>query len=233
MKAKISSIKLNRHNDSFYWKITLVDEEGNIIGTFGDETNCNDINFRKETFYLMKILKNWDLLKLDGQKKAIPMLVDNEYGFIDYIANEDGDYLKFDYKTGEVLNGSGLDVSDFIEAGITSLESKSLSIIAEVSVGLARRGLIGSVYRGFSPLYSREVTEEQEKNGARSFKEFVYGVLRVCKFSELIQSNTYPEVSVKLDSNGNVVAIGNLEESEYLYNSDNGYEFVEGEQKIR
>ena len=71
MKAKICSIYLMHNVGGVYWKVTLIDEQGNLLGTFGDKVYCDDINFRKQTFYIMKILNSWDLLKIDGKEKKI------------------------------------------------------------------------------------------------------------------------------------------------------------------
>ena len=50
MEAKISSIRLITDTKGWYWLITLVDDNGNIIGTFGNEKYCSDIDFRNQTF---------------------------------------------------------------------------------------------------------------------------------------------------------------------------------------
>lgn len=223
------------NNNGLYWKITFKDDDGNILGTFGDGLHCDDINFRKQTFYIMKILNNWDLLKLDGQEKTFPVLVDNEYSYINYISNNNGEYLKFDYQTGEVLCGSGCDVSELVPKKISSLVSRSGVLMVSVIDNYSHRAVSCDMsYLGFSPVYEGGVvSEEQEHRGARYFKEFVYGILQLCGIRELIQSNNYPEVSVEFDSNGNIIGIGDIIGDEWLYITENGYEFVEKKRKKR
>lgn len=234
MNARINSIYLVYTDKGLYWKITFQDEHGNVIGTFGDENHCSDIDFRNQTFYLMKILNNWDLLKLDGQKKSFPILVDNEFYRINCIANTNGEYLKFDYATGEVLSGVGCDVSQFCKREISSLISQSGALFAEITDKFSRRAVSGDLaYLGFSPIYAGQATETQEQYGARCFKNFVCGMLKLCGVRELVQSNSYPEISLKYDSNGNVIAIGNIEGNEYLYITETGYELINEKQKRR
>lgn len=234
MNTRISSICLIRNSDGVYWKITLVDESGNVLGTFGDECNCDDINFRKQTFYLLKILNNWDLLKIDGQEKSFSVLVDNEFSRINCIANYNGDYLKFDYATGEVLTGSGCDTSQFFSQKISSLLSRSGVFTASIIDKYSHRAVSGDMsYLGFTEIYPNQDNEELEIKGSRCFKEFVCGILDLCNINELIQSSNYPEVSVKFDSNGNIIAIGDIEGNEYLYITENGYKLINGKQRKR
>ena len=222
------------NNSNLYWKITFIDEHGNFLGTFGNEIYCDDINFRKQTFYIMKILNNWDLLKLDNIEKIFSVLVDNEFFRINYIANSNGDYLKFDYETGEVLGGSGLDVSQFVPKQISSLVSGSGVLMSSVTDKYSHAGVSGdNAYLGFVPIYPNQNNKELEVYGEQCFKNFIYGILNLCGIKELIQSNNYPEVSVKLDSDGNIIAIGDIEGKDYLYITENGYELITGSQRKR
>lgn len=223
---------LVQNNNNLYWKITLIDEQENVLGTFGDEIYCDDINFRKQTFYIMKILNNWDLLKLDGLQKAFPVLVDNPFSRINYVANSNGNYLNFDYQTGEVLSGSGCDVSRFIPKKISSLISRSGVLMAGITDGCSGRHVSGDKsYLGFAPIYSCQQNKELEICGARCFKEFICGILGLCNINELIHSNNYPEVSVEFDFNGNIIAIGDIEGNEYIHITENGYELINGKQR--
>lgn len=232
--ARISSISLVQNNGNLCWKITLIDDQDRILGTFGNEIYCDDINFRKQTFYIMKILNNWDLLKLDGLEKKFPVLVDNEFSRINYIANSNGEYLKFDYVTGEVLRGSGMDVSQFFLNQISSLVSRSGVLMASIIDKYNHRGFSAdNAYLGFIPIYPNQNDKELEIYGSRCFKEFVYGILSLCNIKELIQSNNYPEVSVKFDLNGNIIAIGDIDGNEYLYITKNGYDLINGNQRKR
>ena len=75
--------------------------------------------------------------------------------------------------------------------------------------------------------------KELEICGARCFREFVCGILKLCNLKELIQSNNYPQVLIKYDSNGNIIAIGDIDGNEYLHITSNGYEFVNENSKRR
>lgn len=225
---------LVQNDNDLYWKITLIDDQGNVLGTFGDGIHCDDINFRKQTFYIMKILNNYNLLKLDGLEKKFPVLVDNDFSRINYIANSSGDYLKFDYQTGEVLSGSGCDVSQFVQKEISSLISRSGVLMASIIDKYNHRAVSGDMsYLGFTEVYPNQENKELEIRGARCFKDFVCGILKLCNMKELIQSNNYPEVSVKFDAKGNIIAIGDIEGREYLYIIEHGYELIDGERRKR
>lgn len=234
MNAKISSVLLIQNENGVYWKIILEDELGNYIGTFGSDEFSSDIDFRNQTFYLMKLLNNWDLLNLDGKKKAFPVLVDNEFYRIKCLANSRGECLIFDYVTGEVLSDKVCDISNFCKKEISSLVSQSGMMMASVTDKYSHRAVSGDMaYLGFSPIYPIYATEEREQYGASCFRKFVSGILNLCDVKELIQSDNHPEVSIKFDENGNVIAIGNKDGSEYLYITDNGYEFCEEKVKKR
>lgn len=53
MFGKISSIKLINDENKSYWSITIIDENGLEIGTFGDDSKTDSINFRKQSFKSM------------------------------------------------------------------------------------------------------------------------------------------------------------------------------------
>lgn len=227
MDARISSIRLIKNANGFYWLITLVDDNENIIGTFGDEKYCSDIDFRTETFYIMKILNNWDLLNLDGQRKSFPILVDNEFYLINRIANSDGEYLQFDHNTGEVIRGNGCDISSYCQKNVSRLESRSGVFMASITDKYSHRGVMADLaYLGFEPLYGSTVRKENEKLGATNFRTFVVGILELCNVNELIQSHNYPEVSIKFDSDNNIIGIGTIDQQEWLCISPTGYELL-------
>ena len=46
MIGRIDSIELCRTDNGAYWLITLVDQNNNIIGTFGASEKDDSINFR-------------------------------------------------------------------------------------------------------------------------------------------------------------------------------------------
>ena len=187
----------------------------------------------------MKILNNWDLLNLDGKSKCFPVLVDGEIGHIRTIANSSGNYLNIDYNTGKISNGTGCDISHFHKEYVLRIVSRSGCLIADVIDDLpekriyAQRGVTAdSSYVGFQPIYNRPVTAEQEKFGAITFRTLVCGILDLCNANELIQSTSYPEVAVKMDSTGRIVAIGNPDTNEYLSITDSGYDLSEGNQEL-
>lgn len=168
------------------------------------------------------------------KKKKFPVLVDNEFSRINYLANYDGDYLKFDYETGEVLCGSGCNNSQFYLQEISSLISRSGVLMASIIDDFSHRGVSGDMsYLGFTLIYPNQVSKELEVHGARCFRQFVCGILGLCNISELIHSNNYPEVLVKFDINGEIIAIGDINGNEYLYITENGYELIDERQKKR
>ena len=233
MDARIGSIRLIKCENGFYWLITLVDDNENIIGTFGNEKYCSDMDFRTETFYIMKILNNWDLLNLDGQKKSYPILVDNEFFRIDSIANADGEYLRFDHNSGEVIRGNGCDVSSYCQRNISKLESRSSVFMASITDDYSHRAVMADLaYFGFEPLYGSTVQKEKEELGATNFRTFVVGILELCNVNELIQSHNYPEVSINFDSDNNIIGIGTTDKQECLCISPSGYELV-GRKRIK
>lgn len=234
MDGRISSICLKDNGQNVFWQITLEDDEGNFIGNFGNDKYCSDIDFRKQTFFMMRILGSWDLLKIDGKEKSFPILVDNEFSRINCIANYNGDYLKFDYITGEFSKGSDCDISQFYEQKITGLYSRSGVFATSIEDKFNHRAVTGDMaYLGFTPIYPNQEDEKLEIYGAKYFKQFVCGVLSLCDVKELIQTNNFPEVSIKFDSKGEIIGIGDRNNTEYLYITELGYELIDGNLKKR
>lgn len=234
MKARIKSIKLIEKEENVYWQITLSDEDENIIGVFGDEDYRSDIDFRNQTFYLMKILNNWDLLKLDGIEKKYPILVDATLSRIKSIANEKGDHFTIDGETGEITIEPGYNTKGLEPRVLSSLLSASgcLCVGVETNYSYQRMNSSGNVYCGFQPIYRKYVPKEKEEYGAKSFKIFVQGILKICGIDELIESERGPVVTIETDENGIITAIGNEEGTEFITISESGYSLCTDVSKI-
>ncbi len=226
INGKIKSIKLINMNGGVTWKITIIDENENIVGVFYNENLCDNINFRTQTFGIMQVLGNNNLLALDGKGKTYPIFTDtykNSYR-ISCIANKKGDFISMDKDTAEISSGTNLDVSEFEERELTSIESASLCLAAST----LKDGCIGQnmiypyVYIGFTPIYPQSFSEKNIQISAHNFKTVICTLLKICNIDELIQNDIYPNISVILDYYNNVVAIGNNDT--YLSINENGFD---------
>ena len=210
MLGRISSIKLINNDSNSYWEITIVDENGFEIGTFGSEDKSDSINFRKQTFGLLKICETTNLLSLGGNEIEIPVLTDASMTRVNAVCNEDGEYLSIDRDANMEL-GFGYDTSKCEKRQITGLESKSGIISAQLLGDWSIQYFQAPMaYRGFKEIYDFPVSDEDEKTGADYFQCFVTQILNIGKVKELIPNkNKMPVILVNVDDNGKINAIGN------------------------
>ena len=209
MLGRISSVKLINKDNNSYWEITIVDENGFEIGTFGSEDKSDSINFRKQTFGLLKICETTNLLSLGDNEIEIPVFTDASITRVNAICNEDGEYLSIDRDANMEL-GLGYDISKCEKRKITSLESMSgivsAKLLGDWSIQYFQAPM---AYRGFKEIYDFPVSDEDEKTGADYFQCFVTQVLNIGKVKELIPNKKkMPVVLVNVDDNGKISAVG-------------------------
>lgn len=222
MLGKISSIKLIKNDDSYYWSITIVDENGFEIGTFGDESKTDSVNFRKQTFGILKVCECMNLLGIGGNEIEFPVFVDAGMTRVNAICNDDGEYLAIDRDANMEL-GLDYDISKCEKQKVATLESSSGIISAKLLGNWSVQHFQAPMaYRGFKELYDFPVSDEDEKKGADYFQCFVTQVLNIGKVNELIPDrNKMPVISVCVDENGKINAIGNANGNVWLINGDN------------
>jgi hypothetical protein len=210
MLGKISSIKLINEDDKSYWSITIIDENGFEIGTFGDCEKSDSINFRKQTFGILKVCECIDLLSIGGNKIEIPIFVDSSITRVNAVSNENGEYLAIDRDANMEL-GFEYDISKCEKQKITTLESSSGVISAKLMGNWSMQYFQAPMaYRGFKEIYDFPVSDEDEKKGADYFQCFVTQILNIGKINELIPDKSkMPVVSVNMDETGKITAIGN------------------------
>lgn len=210
MLGRISSIKLITKGENSFWSITVIDENGFEIGTFGDEEKSDSINFRKQTFGVLKVCECMNLLGISGNKIEIPVLVDAGMTRVNAVCNEDSEYLAID-KDANMEFGLGYDTSKCEKQKITALESSSGVISAKLLGNWSVQYFQAPMaYRGFKEIYDFPVSDKDEKNGADYFQSFVTQILNIGKVNELIlDKSKMPIISVSVDENGKISAIGN------------------------
>ena len=230
--GKIESIKLKTFGDKAFWHITIVDMEGNEIGTFGNIFLSDSVSFREQTFGLMQILNNYKLLALDGEDRKYPIYVDDSKYFISCIANENGDYLDIDPNNHMPISyGTGKDISKFNKRELSGFKSGSGCLLANTRADHFTQGLlIDGVYFGCRGLYGPVKSEDVETAEicADNFRNAICGIMNVCNEKDLIKSDNYPEVTVQLDEENNITAIGSKDERLYLAFTGEGYEVMDG-----
>jgi len=227
MYGKISSMELINTESGCFWQLTIVDENGFEIGTFGTPDKSDSISFRKQTFGIMHACGCWDLLSISGKKISFPILVEEDPIRLNTICNADGEFISIDLD-GTVRYGENYDISNCEERTLTSLESSSGILSAETTTKYTRQHFQSpNSYIGFNELYAQQTSKELEQKGANSFKNFVCQILHLGKISNLFKDNcdfhTYPTVSIILDKDNNIKAIGDINERAWLINNDEGY----------
>lgn len=227
MIGKIKGIKLNYTDKGAYWEIIIVDENDILVGTFGSAEKSDAINFRMQTFGLMKILNNMNLFNLGNQNKSIPILVKGNWVRVESIANENGEFFSVD-RNADMQYGMTTDLSAYELANIDSFHSKSGILALRINKDNSAQDFeLPKVYRGFKQVYDVVVEKQVELLGAQEFLLAVCGILKVCKIEELLPQNAelsnLPLISYVLDNDGKIHAIGNLEQDYWLTNATDEY----------
>ena len=228
--GKIKSIKLKVFGDRAFWDITIVDMKGKELGSFCSMGLSSAKDFREQTFSIMQILKNFKLLNLDGQSKNYPIYVDDSEYLISCVANEDGDFLDIDRKRNMITYGFGKNISKLKKRELTGVSSASNCLIIDTLGEHFSQGLtIGGVYYGCKALYgsSKDLDTDAIETCADNFRKVICGIMKVCKEDELIKTDNYPSVTVQLDDERNIVAVGSKDGSLYLTITEEGYELVD------
>lgn len=246
VEAFISSIEFVRINkDKCYFKVKLVDDNGNLIGYFGDSKINDNINFRKQLFGILAACDCFDLLKLSSDKPEF-LSIYLEYDSFDRITsviNMDGNGLSCldDGRYG--VSKHDLEKLGGIEnrGKILSISSRSgvFMIMVETRVFVTHY-VTGSVYSGFGyPLdWNISKLEPHYINlSAMKFRTFIESILKIYKTNDLLLLGgsdivNYPKVLIEVDPKGKVVAIGNDKNDYYLKKNGNSYEIVNGNLKV-
>lgn len=241
MEAYIKSIKYVKVSKFFgYFKVTLIDQNANYLGTFGNLNFGDPENFRKETFGILSACNCYDLLTLGG-KSVIPLEVsveNDEFEKVKSITNKSGITL---YKTSPMMYEIKKDFlynlknhEKELKMNIDGIISKSGTFeIFLIGKSFGTFYTTGSIYYGFGyPFYT---PEELDKDGLLismvQFQTFITSILKLYKTDDLLKLNRkepefYRKVSVLLDESGKVIALGNEETDMYIVETEEKYEIV-------
>ena len=227
MIGKIKNIKLQYTNEGAYWLITIVDQNDYEIGTFGTSDKDDAINFRMQTFGLMKILNKMNLFDLGNLSLKFPILVKRSAVFIESIANAHGYFFAVD-KEANMNFGKTDDLTEYETANITKFESGSGVLALKIENDYSMQYFqFPNVYLGFKPLYNFNIDKKFELDGANRFMYTVCSVLKLCNITDLLPQNDtiidYPQIYYVLDDNGQIQSIGNLEQNCWLNNEIDEY----------
>lgn len=237
MIGRISSIKLNKTEKGAYWLLKIVDENDIEFGMFGSAEKDDCINFRNQTYGIMRVLNNWNLFNLGNQDLSFPIYVKSTPTYIESVANSQGEYFSVD-REANLSSGTKTDLSDYKLATIKSLESTSGCIAARIEEDYTIQYFqIPSAYKGFTPVYEYTAwKEEDELDGAENFLYTICNIMQICKIDELLPSEylsiNFPVINFTLDSNNQVKAIGNISQDFWLNDTEDGYLFSNEEKSF-
>lgn len=248
MTGYIKRIKYIKTNELYgYWEITLIDENGKLIGTLGNKNQNDPYNFRRETFGILASTNCYDLLRL-GSPKPNPIN-------ITMIANEKDDkIIKIINKSGltfEKLN-TGLCITKrkIIEnilnknpkypATIESITSRSLTFTL-LLMGKHFGTFIeaGNIYYGFGyPLTSNEVSTDYLLKSCLIYSSFIKSILKFYKTDDLMKlSNTEnivcPKVEIIKNENDEIIGIQNEQTNMAIIDTQEMYEITDDKEKIK
>jgi len=225
MDAFISSMEFIKENENdCYWKVTLVDENNNYIGTFGDSKITDPVNFRKQTFGILSACNCFDLLKLSSSNpQKLPVYyMERKFNGINSIVNKNGQSLKLGhhgmYEINKAWNffNKNKEIKQYEIGEIESIESRSGVFVVSVCSGCSVNSFMtGSVYWGFGyPLTQENMNEDYIRDASKLYLSFIEGILKLYNTNDLMKLNgnevsEYPMVIVKTDEKGNITSIGN------------------------
>lgn len=246
MEAIINSIELVKiNNNRCYFKVKLVDEQGNLIGYFGNSKLSDNINFRKQTFGILAACDCFDLLRVSSDSpEFLPIYLEyDSYDRITSIINMDGDCFSFIGDGRYGINKHSLENVDGVEncGQILSITSRSgvFMIMVQTQVFVTSY-VTGSVYFGFGYPLGNESSDLEPyyiNLSANKFKTFIESILQIYKTNDLLELSrtsalSYPRVLVEMDSRGKIVSIGNDKNNYYLTQNGNSYEIVDNNLRV-
>ena len=250
METLIRSIELKKlDNGNCYWELTLIDEQGNFIGKFGNQ-NINDaINFRKQTFGILSACNCFDLVRLGSSNpKYLPILIkEKKFGGVEYISSIGGKNFKLGEncqyeitKSWNIFN-KNKEMKKYTIGQIERIVSQS----GVFTIWLRTENYMtffntGQIYYGFGyplPASSENLDENYINQSALIFKTFIEGILEIYGTKDLLKLSEnkeieYPKISVNVDEKGNILSIGSLT-SDYELTENNSSYSISQKEKIR
>lgn len=250
MEAYISSIKYIKVNKFYgYFKVTLLDKEGNLIGYFGNEELSSPEAFRIETFGILTACNCFDLLRLGGEEIK-PLEVWMKYDFrrekVLYIKNNNGITLDTDdlfYQTNKEIFHKFRKNKNEKKVKIKKIVSESGTYIMYLYGEHCRTCFVpGNLYYGFGYPLTFKKNEVNAEGYLRTVLQYFFYIKNILKFyrtDDLMTLNRkrpsiYRKVSILLDENDEIYAIGNEETNMYLVIKEGKYEIIhEEKEKIK
>jgi len=239
MDAYISSIEfIRKDKDNCYWKIILVDENNNYLGTFGDSNITDEVNFRKQTFGILSACNCYDLLKLGSSNPELFPIFFKEkyYGGVDYIVNKSGKKMileengYYDLKKAWNFFNKNKEIKKYEVAEIESIKSQSgVFNILLTNEHFSIFYVTGSVYWGFGyPLSEENMNEKYIKEASKLYTSFIECILDFYDTNDLLKLSKkenleYPKVTVDIDDFGKITSIGSSKTGLTLTQNENSY----------
>lgn len=251
MQATIKHVKLLENNGEYGFEIVLSTEEG--IKKFGNITD--KASFRKLFFGILSLCNNYDISELSGTKgQKISVLVEKANSLDQRIAavgnkskfllSDNGDKFiikKFNYKEIKLLK-----YFETIQTGkIVSMKSASGTICMILEFKGYTQGATGpNLYVGMGyPLSYRNLNEEEANYVANYSSSYIAGLIKTVLNTKYLyhekRNKQIYEVECVLDSQGNVISLGNtvkIENKEtpvYINKYDSEYRLEEAPLQIK
>lgn len=247
MDGYISSIKFKKIDSKHcYWLITVLDKNGNVIGTFGNPSISDRKNFRKQTFGIMSACDNFDLLTLatnDPHELEITYKEKNMYGGVKSIKNKRHETFFNDnqkYVLKRNFNPFARNDKDDIKATIECISSESGVFTIRVNSGyIVTHFVTGQIYYGFGENFpggtmanQGDVSEMED-----SYQSFIESILKLYHTNDLINLGRnitfYPQINIEQDENGKIIEIGNKEKNFRLREVEDEYIISNEKEKIK
>ena len=245
MEGYIKSIKYRKLNKyEGYFLVTIINEKGVKIGTFGSKEFTSPVEFRKETFGIMAALDTFDLLKIGSRtpNKLKVYIKDDNYERIYRITNQNGMTFTKDQnnlyivKRNIIKNLFNKENQSNIET-IESIKSISDTFTMLLTDGPCFRFYVtGDVYYGFGyPLLERSSIETKYViTSSLQYLTYMRSILKLYGTNDLMNLSLTDEVEYKkitylTDESGRIIGIGNKNKNIYLISSQNTYELLNEE----
>ncbi len=236
-EAQIASIKLRQIDaDNSYFEVSLVDEEGVSLGTFGSPLITDPINFRKQVYGLLEACNITDLLKLGGKANInIPITFKcNSHNHVNEIHNTNNQTFHLTSEGEYLTEETQADNREEFEGSIASIVSENEAFIIRINnPHFTASYNTGNIYYGFGyPRLSETKNPELTKKATRHYQKYLENILKFLGTDDLLKVGgepiELPKVLIKKDESGNIIALGNQEKDYYLCISHNGYKIEKG-----
>lgn len=233
MEYYIKNVRFKNVNKyEAYYLVTLVDEKGNVVGTFGNKKFSTACEFRKATFGIMAAVDCFDLTRLgsDDPNKLNVCYEQDKFGKVLKIFNDKGISLSknndFMYVTKRNIFARK-ECYETIENIISSSGTFSMLLTEKPFYVFY---VTGNVYYGFGyPLFTTSEVKSNDINEASlQYLSYIRSILRLYSTKDLMMISRVKDivarkVDVVFNHKDDIVGIGNKEKDIYLINGENTF----------